>query len=176
MENNNSGGLLIKLFKNPRNADFIYSNLLNRGYKKEDITLMMSEETQRKYFSNQDISKTDLGNKSKEGIGVGGVVGGTVGAIAAGIAAIGTSLIIPGLGIVVAGALAAGLAGGGAGALTGGLIGGLIGLGLSDEQAKEFEAGIKAGGVVVGVDTKSGEEYKLLNNEWEQHQSADFIA
>jgi uncharacterized membrane protein len=87
---------------------------------------------------------------------------------------VGTSLIIPGLGIVVAGALAAGLAGAGAGAVTGGLVGALIGLGFSDEQAKEYEAGIKAGGVVVGVNTRSSEEYKILNTEWKLRQREDF--
>ena len=105
-----------------------------------------------------------------------GAIGGAVGAIAVAVAAIGTTLILPGLGIIVAGALAAGLAGAGAGAITGGLIGLLIGLGISDEQAKEFEAGIKAGGVVIGVDTKSPEDYKLLNNHWKAYQKEDFIA
>lgn len=170
------GGLLIALFKNPVNAENAFADLLNRGYKKENITVMMSEETQKRYFLKQDVSKTKLGDKSLQGMGVGSTIGLTVGGLAAGIAALGTSVIIPGLGIIVAGALAAGLAGAGAGALAGGLIGALIGLGLSDEQAKEFEAGIKAGGVVIGVHTKSAEDYKIINNHWKAHQIADFVA
>ncbi|MBA3813129.1 MAG: hypothetical protein H0X26_01340 [Alphaproteobacteria bacterium] len=180
MENTNSntsnaGGFLTGLFKNPLNAEYVYADLLNRGFKKEDITLMMSEETHQRYLTNKDIETTDLGSKSLEGMGVGGAIGGTVGAVVAGIAALGTSLIIPGLGIVVAGALAAGLAGAGVGAVTGGLVGALVGLGLSDEQAKEYDAGIKAGGVVIGVTTRSPEEYKMLNNEWKRRQSEDYI-
>ena len=175
-DTNGSKKLLIELFNNPSVAKHAYWELLNKGYEKDDITLMMSEETEKNYFANQDVSTTNLGNKGLEGLGVGGVVGGTVGAVAAGIAALGTSLIIPGLGIIVAGAFAAGLAGGGAGALAGGLVGLLIGLGLSDEQAKEFEAGIKAGGVVIGVYEKTPEMYKGLNNEWKTYQSRDFIA
>jgi hypothetical protein len=171
----NSGVLLTGLFKNPVNAEFIYVDLLNRGFKKEDINLMMSAETHRRFFSNQDVSTTDLGSKSLEGMGVGGAIGGTVGAIAAGTAAIGTSLIIPGLGIVVAGSLAAGLAGAGAGAVTGGLVGALVGLGIPDEDAKEYEAGIKAGGIVIDVRARTPEEYKILSNEWKMRQNEDFI-
>ena len=175
MENSNSKKLAIALFKNPRTAEDVYSNLLNNGYKKDDITVMMSEETAKRHFLNQDVSKTDPGNKSLQGMGVGGAVGGTIGAIAAAIAALGTSLIIPGLGIVVAGALAAGLAGGGAGALAGGLVGSLIGLGISDEQAKQFEVGIKEGGVVIGVYTKSLEDYNTLNDQWKLYQRQEVI-
>lgn len=161
------GDLLIILFQNPRNAQYVYTDLLNRGYAKENITIMMTEETEKQYFSGQDLSKTELGDKGLEGMGIGGVVGGAAGALAAGIAALGTSLIIPGLGIIVAGALAAALAGGGAGALAGGLVGLLVGLGISDEQAKEFEDGIKAGGVVIGVHTRSQADYKQLNQHWQ---------
>lgn len=48
-------------------------------------------------------------------MGIGSAIGGTIGAVAAAVAAAGTSLVFPGLGIVVAGPLAASLAGGGAG-------------------------------------------------------------
>jgi hypothetical protein len=169
------GDLLIVLFENPQNAKHIYYDLLNKGYSKDDITIMMTEETENQYFSDQDISKTELGNKSLEGMGVGGAIGGAAGAIAAGIAALGTSLIIPGLGIVIAGAFAAALAGAGAGALTGGLVGALIGLGVPDKQAKEFEEGIKAGGVVIGVHTKSPENYKLLNQQWQAYKTREVV-
>ena len=169
------GDLLMVLFQNPQNARFVYNDLINKGYSKEDITIMMTEETEKRFFSNEDISKTDLGNKSLEGMGVGSAIGGTAGAIAAGIAALGTSLIIPGLGIVVAGAFAAALAGAGAGAITGGLVGALIGLGVSDEQAQEFEKGIKAGGVVIGLHTNSPENYKLLNQQWQAYKTRELI-
>ena len=175
LETSNSKKLAIALFRNPRLAEHVYSELLSKGYKKEDITVMMSEETQKRYFLNEDVSKKELGSKSLEGMGIGGAIGGTIGAIAAVIAAMGTALVIPGLGIVVAGALAAGLAGAGAGAVTGGLMGALIGLGISDEQTKEFEAGIKEGGVVIGVYTRSLEEYNLFNDKWKTYQKQEFI-
>ena len=56
--------------------------------------------------------------------------------------------------------------GAGAGATTGRLLGALVEAGISDERAQDYEAGIKAGGVVVGVYTKSPKDYKLLNDQW----------
>ncbi len=169
-----SGALAITLFKNPTNAQEAFRDLLNRGYKKDDIIIMMSKETERQHFLPQSVSTTELGNKSLSGTGVGGTIGGTVGAITAGIAAMGTTLFIPGLGIVVAGSIAAALAGGGAGAAVGGLVGALIGLGMSDDLAKEFETGIKNGGIVVGVYTKTTNDYEILNRQWKAFQSVDF--
>ena len=57
----------------------------------------------------------------------------------AAIAAIGTSLVIPGLGLVVAGPLAAALAGAGAGGTAGGLIGALVGHGMPEDRTKKYE-------------------------------------
>jgi hypothetical protein len=162
-----SSGTLNVLFKNPANAEAAYNDLLARGFTKDDISVVMSEDTHRNHFLNKDISETELKSKALEGVGIGGAVGGTLGAIAAAIAAVGTSLIIPGLGLVVAGSLAAGLAGAGAGAATGGAIGGLIGLGFPDEKAKEYEGGIKRGGVLLSVKTKSEPQYNELYDGWQ---------
>lgn len=161
-----SGEVITVLFKVPEKAEDAYEELLERNYDKKDITLMMSEETHKKYFSNENVSENDLGSKALEGMGIGGSVGGTMGAIAAAIAAIGTTLVIPGLGIAVTGPLAASFAGAGAGAAAGGLVGTLIGAGIPDEKAKEYEDGIKNGGIVISVKTKSPKDYKLLENQW----------
>ncbi len=155
----NSASFLTALFKNPQNAENIYNDLLSNGYKKEDITLMMSDEVQKKYFSSDEVSENATGTKTLEGLGVGGAVGGTVGAIAAALAAAGTSLVIPGLGIVVAGALAASFAGAGAGAAAGGLLGALVGAGIPEVDVKNYEKGIKEGGVVIGVTPLTSAHY-----------------
>ena len=44
-----------------------------------------------------------------DGLGIGSAIGGTVGAVLAAIAAVGTSIVIPGLGLFVAGPIAAAL-------------------------------------------------------------------
>jgi hypothetical protein len=84
------------------------------------------DETRKRYFSNETATDSELGNKAMESAGVGGAIGVTAGATLATVAAIGTSIAIPGLGVVIAGPIAAALAGAGAGGLTGGIIGALI--------------------------------------------------
>lgn len=168
---NKSGDLAITIFHNPNNAHEAFRDLLGRGYTKDQIIVMMSEKTKEKHFSSQEVQITELGSKALEGTGIGGTIGGTVGAIAASIAAIGTTLVIPALGIVVAGSIAAAFAGAGAGAAIGGLTGALVGLGIRDDLAKEFEAGIKEGGIVIGVYAKHPDDYNLLNEHWRISQS-----
>jgi hypothetical protein len=86
------------------------------------------------------------------------------------IAAIGTSLAIPGLGLVVAGPIAAAFAGAGAGGLTGGILGALVGSGIPEDRAKEYEAGIKEGGIVMGVNPRSDEDAQYFENEWRSNR------
>ena len=82
------------------------------------------------------------------------------------IAAIGTTIGLPGLGLLVAGPLAAALAGAGAGGLTGGLIGGLIGAGIPEERAKVYDEGVRNGGIVMGVTPRNDEDAAYFENEW----------
>jgi len=68
---------------------------------------------------------------------------------------------VPGLGLVLAGPIAAALAGAGAGGVTGGLIGALIGAGIPEERAAGYERGLKQGGILIGTrarDDKHAEE------------------
>ncbi len=165
----NSASLLTALFKNPQNAENVYQDLLKKGYKPEDITLMMSDDVHKKYFSNESANENTMGTKTLQGLGIGGAVGGTVGAIAAALATVGTSLVIPGLGIVVAGALAASLAGAGAGAAAGGILGALVGAGIPEADVKNYEKGIKEGGVVIGVTPLTSNDYTLMKKEWDDY-------
>jgi len=167
--------MITALFKNPKTVENIYGKLLRQGYKKEDITLAMSEDTRNTYFpNNNDLTSTsDLGNKTLEGMGVGAAVGGSVGALAAAIAALGTSLAIPGLGIIISGPLAASFAGAGAGAAAGGLVGAFIGSGTPDEQAKRLEEGLNRGGIIIGVKANSNEEREELYKQWQELQNKD---
>lgn len=131
-------------FKNLQTAERAYNKLREKGYSDNEINIIMSEDSMKKYFHEDHSKETHFGNKAKEGAGAGAAIGGAVGAAAGIIAAIGTSLLIPGLGIVIAGPIAAGLAGGGAGGITGGIIGALVGLGIPKERAEKYEKGIKS--------------------------------
>lgn len=161
--------VLTGMFRDRASAEGAYNSAISRGYSKDDVNLLMSDQTRDTYFADGDDS--GLGSKALEGAGTGSAIGGTLGAIIAGIAAIGTSVLLPGIGLVVAGPLAAALAGAGAGGLTGGLIGALVGSGIPEEHAAQYEEGIKNGGIVMGVNPRSDEDADYFENEWKNHKA-----
>jgi uncharacterized protein YjbJ (UPF0337 family) len=158
-----SNRMMTGLFRDREGAERAYRSLNDRGYGKDDVNLLMSDDTRKKYFSDTD---TELGTKAWEDAGKGAAIGGAVGATLAALAAIGTTLALPGLGLLIAGPLAAALAGGGAGALTGGLIGALVGHGIPEEHARVYEKGIRDGGIVMGVNPRTEEDADYLENDW----------
>ena len=163
--NTGSSRMLTGMFRDRDSAERAYSSLHTRGYSKDDVNLVMSDETRKKHFGD-DSGHSDLGDKALEGAGAGSAIGGTLGAIVGAVAAIGTSVALPGLGLVIAGPLAAGLAGAGAGGLTGGLLGALVGSGIPEDRAKEYESGVKEGGIVMSVHPRSEEDARYFENEW----------
>ena len=167
--NTGSNRILTGMFKDRESAEKAYSSAIDRGYSKDDVNVMMSDKTRDSWFSG-DNDDSELGSKALEGAGTGSAIGGTLGAIIAGIAAIGTSVLLPGLGLVVAGPLLAALAGAGAGGLTGGLVGALIGSGIPEEHAKAYEEGINNGGMVVGVTPRNAEDADYFENQFRNNR------
>lgn len=168
-----SSRMVTGLFRDRDSAERAYQTLSERGYSRDDVNLVMSDETRERNFSDASGADTELGTKAAEGAGVGGAIGGTLGAIAAAIAAVGSTVVFPGLGLVVAGPLAAGLAGGGAGAATGGLIGALIGWGIPEDRVKEYETGINEGGILMGVNSRSDEDALHFENNWRENNGVN---
>ena len=155
------------LFRDRESAERAYGYLGSRGYTKDDVDVMMSDETRRRYFDPNTGKKveTELGTKALEGVGVGAGIGAVAGGTLAAIAAAAT-ILLPGVGLVVAGPIAAALAGAGAGAATGGIIGGLIGYGIPEERAKIYETGLKEGGIVLGVRPRTDDDADYFAREW----------
>jgi hypothetical protein len=159
------------IFRDRESAENAYRTVHSRGYDKDDVNLLMSEDTRNKYFKDVDV-ETELGNKALEGAGTGAAIGGTLGAIAAAVVAVG-SLTIPGVGLLVAGPLAAAFAGAGAGGAVGGLIGALIGAGIPEERAKIYDKGIREGGIVMGVNPRTDEDAAYFETEWRKHRGEE---
>lgn len=155
-------------------SESAYKSLRDRGYTDEEINVMMSDDTRKKYYGDGQ-TETELGSKALEGTGVGGAIGGTLGAIIAGIAAIGTNLVLPGLGLVVWGPIAAALAGAGVGGLTGGLVGALVGAGIPEDRAVVYEEGIKNGATVFGVHPKNAADAEYFENDWKTNHRGQNI-
>ena len=165
-----SNRMVTGMFRDRESAERAYGSLSTRGYSKDDVNLLMSDETRKTHFASDDAPDTELGSKALEGAGAGAAIGGTTGAVLAAIAAIGTSVVLPGLGLIVAGPIAAALVGAGAGGATGGLIGALIGSGIPEDRAKAYESGIKEGGIVMGVNTRNDEDAEYFENEFKTHR------
>lgn len=168
-----SGAMVTALFKDRASAECAYRALGERGYNNDDVNVLMSDQTRDKHFSSGAASETELGSKALEGAGTGAAIGGTVGATIAAIAAIGTSIVLPGLGLIVAGPLAAALAGAGAGGATGGLLGALIGSGIPEDRANAYQSGINSGGIVIGVTPRSASDAQYLAGEWQNCGGTD---
>ena len=145
--------LITGLFTNRVAAASAVDAVIKRGYTRDDISVLMSDSTRSKEFALQ--TKTH----AADGAGIGGAVGGAVGAVLAALVAVGTTLFLPGLNLVIAGPIAAALAG--AGGATGGLIGGLIGAGIPEHRAKVYDTGIRGGGILLGVEANSDEKEEI---------------
>ena len=148
--------LVTGLFKSRVAAEAAVDAIIKRGYTREDISVLMSDATRSKEFA------VETRTHAADGAGIGGAIGGAVGATLAAIVAVGTSLALPGIGLVIAGPVAAALAGLGAGAATGGIIGALVGAGIPEHRARVYDAGLKSGGILLGVESKSDEDADKL--------------
>jgi len=164
--------LITGLFPDRESAESAYQTLSERGYTKDDVNVVMSEDTKKRHFA-PGGAETELGTKAAEGAGVGGAIGGTLGAVAAAIAAVGTSLAIPGLGLVIAGPLAAAVAGAGAGAATGGIVGALVGWNMPEERLKKYDEGIRNGGILMGVHPRSDDDAAFVESSWKSNRAQE---
>ena len=156
------------LFNDRESAEYAYRSATERGYGKDDVNLVMSEDARHRHFHGDTDEQTELGSKAAKGAGIGAAVGGTVGAVLASLVAVGSSIAIPGLGLVVAGPLAAALAGAGAGGATGTIVGALIGSGIPEERVTHYEAGLENGGIVMGVTPRSEADAVAIENSWKE--------
>jgi hypothetical protein len=139
-------------------------DLESRGYGRERINVVMATDVREHHVDTHpryeeleenavvvDEVALEQHRKTAEGAGTGGVIGGALGAAGAAVAAVGTTLVIPPLGIAIAGPVAAMLAGLGAGAAAGGLVGALVGGGMTEYRARQFQKMVKEGRVIVGA-------------------------
>ena len=156
--------MLTGVFRDRDSAERAYDALASRGYARDDVSLLMSEEARDRHFPEDDSRRTDLGSKAAEGAGAGVVVGGGLGALIAGLSAAG--IAVPGVPIIALGTLAAALAGAGTGGALGAIIGGLIGYGIPENRARAYDRAVREGGIVMGVTPRSREDAVHFEREW----------
>src|SRR5918994_1541220 len=155
-----SKNFITGFFRTRAAAEAAVDALIKRGYSRDDISVLMSDATRNKEFAVQAKSH------AADGMGIGGAIGGTVGAVLAAIVGVGTAIAIPGLGLVVAGPIAAALAGAGAGGATGGDISARIGARHPEERVRDYERGINEGGIVIGTKYRDADHARELEKDY----------
>jgi hypothetical protein len=174
--------VLTALFRDTRQAEAAYRAALDLGHDAADINVLMSEQTRDRYLADT-RSTTALGEKAREPAPeaskraeiLGGPVGGTVGTVAPAIAAVGAALLVPGLGLAVAGPIAIALTAAGTAGIATGVIGAFTNWGIPSDRAEHYERGLRNGGIVLGVEPKSSQERAALVQQW-QANGGELIA
>lgn len=128
------------VFVDKVSAERAFSEAMRLGYDPGEITVLMSEESRKKYYDSYLNPKPD---ETPTSLALGGAVGGILGSTIGALIALGTSLALPGLGLAIAGPLA------GAGGVSGVLLGGLMGWG--DKPAEKYENELKEGKIILAV-------------------------
>lgn len=142
---------LVGLFYDRQAAEEAYEDLKEAGYARDEINVIMSNETRHKYYpADQDKGeRSEMGNNAVEGMG------------------------IPGLGLVIVGPIAGAIAGIGAGGLTGGIVGALIGSGISEERAEHINRELNQGKILLSVRPRNFDDVVRFTRKWEKQENAE---
>lgn len=154
------------LFADDASAERAYAACLKRGYEIGDVNVVMSDDTRQRLIADQSEITSEMAQRKAEGGELGGPTGGRIGILISVVAAVGAALALPALGVVMAGPVAVALAGAGAAGLAAGLVGVFGDWGLPEERVREYEAGIKNGGILMGVEARSANDAREIEREW----------
>lgn len=140
---------VIALFDSFETAQHAVQALVDNGFLADNISLIAHDPQQQ-------LVKQFGGHPSSEGATIGATGGALIGGVSGLLASIGT-LMIPGIGpVLAAGSLAATLGatalGAGLGAAAGGIVGALVGMGVSETEAGSYAEGVRRGGTLVTVE------------------------
>lgn len=166
------------LFKDKSSAERAFQSVIDMGYDKNDINVVMSDEVRQRDFLDQGLTiahpvTTDMEEKAAADADagtsaskkLGGPAGGTMGTLMPIVTAVGVALI-PGLGIV-AGPVAAALAAAAATGLAAGLVGVFTKWGIPESRVHQYEAAIRAGSILLGVTAHSDSDALQIQRRWQ---------
>ena len=167
------------LFSDRDSAERAYGSILSRGYVNDEINVVMTEETRKQLFP-EDGLVTELGTKASEGTAnLGDPAGGTLATISTALSAIGAAgalLLLPGLGIVAAGPVAAAIAGAATAGVAGGLVSALHHWGIPEARSDAYESAIKQGGILLAVKPHSVDDARYFEQHWKENHGANLHA
>src|SRR4051812_23776904 len=136
---------IVGMFEARPEAESAIHRLKASGVGTELISIAMRDTSEAADL----VETTGANDMSAEGATAGVVSGAAVGTLI-GLALVGSTFVLPGVGtFLIGGPLAAALTGAGIGAASGGLLGGLIGAGIPEHEAQHYASGLEEGHILV---------------------------
>ena len=140
----NQSPALIGVFDDRDQAERAADELRESGFANDQIGLVLRGHDAVEGGMITDAQGTKDAKGAVQGAATGAVIGAGLGAL--------VTLLIPGVGpVLAAGVLATSLGYGAAGAAVGGIFGAMKGLGISEEEAQRYETQFNAGKAIVAV-------------------------
>ena len=167
-------GLLSGLFEDGESAEHAYQACLDLGYEIGEVNVIVAEGTRQRLLKDEEDIKARLAGHTAEGGELGGPTGGRAGMLLAIAAAVGAAIAIPAVGFI-AGPLAVALTAAGAAGVAAGLIGALSDWGVPAERIQHYESGIKAGLILMVVETRNAEDLQRLAAAWKKYGGRDIF-
>lgn len=155
--------LMTAVFNSSEAAARAYQELSNRGYKYNEISVLMSEETCSQFQNN----KTEV-EENEDASAVPALEKATPGAIIVALVAVGVNIILPGAALIVTGPLASSLVT--ANGISSGLAGALTGSGIPGEAARVYERGVSLGGILLGFNPHNSSDFREIENIWKTYK------
>lgn len=175
---------VMDVFDAPEAAEHAYDELPAMGYTHQEINVLMSPETRKLFRSGTPVAAAAEGTEVPEATGK--VLGGAgamsaAGAVSGIVVGVGASLLIPGLGLIAAGPLAA------LGAGLGAALGAMYGIPMAEmagnevvDQEKEklrqgvdYHARLQEGKVLISVEPHSPEDRERIERAWKEIGNAE---
>lgn len=147
---------VIAIFKDHTHLEKTLSELKEKHFSSEDVSILMAKREDLKEFSYNEEARKGATAGMFTGLAAGGILGWLAGL---------NMLVVPGAGpFVVAGPMVSAIAGAALGGTVGSISGALIGLGISEIEAKRLESYVKDKGVIVSVHVDDPRELLVAKN------------
>ncbi|HMV51553.1 MAG TPA: hypothetical protein PLD20_01455 [Blastocatellia bacterium] len=174
---------VMEVFDAPEAAERGYNALLEMGYTHDEINVLMSAEARKLFRSGNPVvagaEGTEVSEATNKVLGGAGAIS-AAGAVSGIVAGIGASLLVPGLGLVVAGPLAA------LGAGLGAALGAMYGIPMAEMAGNEtatqennklrrgvdYHAQLNEGKVLISVEPHSPEDRERIEHAWKEISSS----
>jgi hypothetical protein len=148
---NKTGHTVVGVFEDPADAENAINDLKVAGFTPDSISVVAKDRSVQR-----DLTEAS-GNEAGQGALVGSLGGGTLGAVLGWLLAGGT-LLIPGVGpVVAAGVFGATVGGALIGGTLGGITGALAGAGVPEDEAAEYGEHVKSGNSLVTAYAANGQ-------------------